>query len=93
MRDADSKVRVVFQDGLFDPSRTVERTLESGNLVRLRLEPVGDARVRILEYYRKAGSGWHRCPEEEGRLVLYSQLKLRQGYGELFAGLEPETSS
>lgn len=80
---------MVFQDNLFDPSRTVERNLESGSAVRLRLEPLGDGRVRVLEYYRKAAGGWRRCREEEGRIVFYDRLKLPQDYAELFGSHEP----
>ncbi len=51
----------VFQDHLFSPARVVERTLASGTVIRLKLEPLPREWVRVLEYHRKAlGEGWKR---------------------------------
>ena len=44
----------VFQNDLFSSARMVERTLETGTVLRLKLEPLPGERVRVLEYHRKA---------------------------------------
>lgn len=77
----------VFQDGLFDAAREVERQLASGTVLRLRLEPLSGERVRVLSYHRKvSGRGWQRVPEEEGRTLRYTQLGLEPPFAELFTG-------
>ena len=51
---------VTFQDSLFTPERVVQRTLESGTILQLRLEPLSGERVRVLSYRQKlvgAGAG------------------------------------
>jgi hypothetical protein len=76
----------VFQDSLFDPSRIVERTLERGTVIRMKLEPLGKQRVKVLAYYRKQrGGSWRRCTEEEGRVLDYWKLGLPQAYNSVFA--------
>lgn len=76
----------VFQDDLFSPARMVERTLSNGTTLRLKLEPLPEERVKVLEYHRKGpGERWQRVQEEEGRVLLYDQLKLAQPFDELFA--------
>lgn len=75
----------VFQDHLFSSARMVERTLENGTLLRLKLEPLSGERVKVLEYHRKAsGERWQRLREEEGRTLHYDQLKLRHSFAEVF---------
>lgn len=75
----------VFQDNLFSSARMVERTLENGTLLRIKLEPLPGERVRVLEYHRKAsGERWQRLREEEGRTLHYNQLKLRHPFAEVF---------
>jgi hypothetical protein len=81
-------VRVVgAQPSLFDPSRTVERRLASGATVRVKLEPLGDQHVRILEYRRRwhdAGR-WERRSAEEGRVVPFAALGLGLPFDAIFA--------
>lgn len=75
----------VFQDDLFSSARMVERTLQGGTVLRLKLEPLSGERVRVLEYYRKApGERWQRLSGEEGRTLRYDQLKLNHPFAELF---------
>lgn len=74
-----------FQDDLFSSARMVERVLENGTLLRLKLEPLPKERVKVLEYHRKAsGERWQRLSEEEGRTLRYDQLKLIYPFAELF---------
>jgi len=75
----------VFQDDLFSNTRVVQRTLQNGTVLRLKLEPLPGARVRVLEYYRRrVGERWQRVKEEEGRELAYGQLKLRESFVDLF---------
>jgi hypothetical protein len=79
----------VLQDNLFSPARMVERTLASGTVIRLKLEPLSGKWVRVLEYHRKAlGEGWKRVRDEEGRTLRYEQLKLSQPFHEVFSVIE-----
>lgn len=74
------------QPTLFDPSRLVERHLASGATVRVRLEPLADGQVRVLEYRRRGNdeARWQRRPEEEGRTYPLSALGLGLRYDDLF---------
>lgn len=64
----------------------VERTHLAGAVLRLKLEPLLGERVKILEYHRKTpGERWQRAHEEEGRVVVYNQLKLVQPFDKLFS--------
>lgn len=75
-----------FQDNLFSSARMVERTLPSGTVLRLLLEPLPGERVRVLEYRRRApGERWQRLREEESRTLRYEQLKLTCPFTEVFA--------
>jgi len=75
----------VFQDDLFSSARVVERTLQNGTVLRLKLEPLPGERVRVLEYHRKVpGERWGRVPVEEGRTLRYDQLKLTRPLADLF---------
>lgn len=81
-------VRVVgAQQSLFDPSRTVERRLPSGATVRIRLEPLADGHVKVLEYLRRThdGARWERRADEEGRTYPLDSLGLGLPFGMLFA--------
>lgn len=74
-----------FQDDLFSSARAVERTLQNGTVLRLKLEPLSGERVRVLEYHRKApGKRWQGL-SEENRTLRYGQLKLTYPFAELFA--------
>ncbi len=74
-----------FQDNLFSSARMVERTLPSGTVLTLLLEPLPERRVRVLEYHRRApGERWQRLREEEGRTLRYEQLKLNHAFTEVF---------
>ncbi len=75
------------QPSLFDASRTVERELPTGVTVRLRLEPLADQRVRVIEYRRKvrAGARWERRAGEEGRVYALASLGLELPFEAIFA--------
>lgn len=52
---------------MFDPSRSLERVLSNGTVVRLRVEELGEGRVMVHEARRKRGDGnWMRWREVEG---------------------------
>lgn len=52
---------------MFDTTRTVERVLSTGTVVRLRVEDVDDFTVVVHEAKRRRGDGpWTRWPEFEG---------------------------
>lgn len=74
------------QPGLFDRSRTLERTLPSGATVRLRLEPLEHHLVRIVEYRRRSrdGARWERRGGEEGRTYAYARLGLGLTFDHVF---------
>lgn len=65
---------------------TVERVLSTGTTLKLRLEPVANEKVRILEFWRKPrrSVSFRRVKDEEGRVVAFDQLKLAQSYAQLF---------
>ena len=75
------------QPSLFDASRTLERRLPSGASVRVRLEPLPDARVRVIEYLRRSSDGarWERRGSEEGRTSPYASLGLELPFEDVFA--------
>lgn len=76
---------VTFQDSLFTPERVVQRTLESGTILQLRLEPLSGERVRVLSYRQKlVGGRWKRLKAEEGRTVSWAQLGLRGSFEDVF---------
>ncbi len=79
-----------FQDGLFDSARWLERTTDLGVVVRLRLEPLGRGRVRVVRYERKRphDRGFVRRREEEGRIVPLSAVAPGRDYGALFGGAD-----
>lgn len=75
------------QLGLFDPTRTVERRLDSGVTVRVRLEPLPDQRVRVVEYLRRAkdAGAWQRRHAEEGRVYHCDALGFDLAFHDIFA--------
>ncbi len=74
-----------FQDALFDRRRQLEHTLANGTCLKLVLEPLGEGRVRVLEYYRRPRNAerFKRSPQDE-REYLYRQLGLPLSYEALF---------
>lgn len=75
----------VFQDDLFSAARLVERTLQNGTVLRLKLEPLPGERVRVLEYSRKPpGERWRRVRGAEGRTLSYERLHLSRTFAEVF---------
>lgn len=81
-------VRVVgVQHSLFDTSRTVERRLASGATVRLRLEPLPDEHVMVVEYLRRThdSARWQRRALEEGRSYPFAALGLGLPFRAIFA--------
>jgi len=75
----------VFQDDLFSPARWIERTVQ-GVTVRVRLEPLGGGRVRLLRYERRRPGerGFTRRAVEEGRVLPLHAVAPGQDYQELF---------
>ena len=75
----------VFQDDLFSSARWIERTVH-GVTVRVRLEPLGAGRVRVLRYERKrpGDRAFTRRREEEGRVVALEAVAPDSVYAELF---------
>ena len=71
---------------LFDQSTFVERETSTGNVVRLKLEPVGSEQVRILEYHRKqvGAREFKRVKGEEGAVYPFASLGLAESFDELF---------
>lgn len=76
------------QDSMLDQSRTVERQLSTGARVRVTLRPIGDRRVRILEYRRLKPDGelWQRLKDEEGHECAFEQLRLPVAFEDLWPG-------
>jgi len=65
----------------------VERRLEElHTTLRLVLEPVGERKVRVVEYRRKRDDDarWSRNREQEGVVYDYDQLGLAEAFEELF---------
>jgi hypothetical protein len=64
----------------------IERTLSTGTTLKLKLEPLQNEQVRILEYWRKPrrGVSFRRVKDEEGKIVAFTQLNLAQSYTDLF---------
>jgi hypothetical protein len=78
---------VSVQNDLFSGTRVVERVVAgSGSTVRMRLEPAGEGRVRIVEYFRRrrGEARFRRAPGEENREVPYARLGLEPAFEELF---------
>ena len=67
-------------------AREVERVLPTGITVKLKLEPLGGGRVRIVEYHRRAKRGrrFVRGIDGEGHSVAFERLGLEQSYEALF---------
>ena len=75
-----------FQDELFSSARWLERTTDLGIVVRIRLEPLGGGRVRVVRYERKRprDRAFVRRPEEEGRVAPLSSVAPGRDYVTLF---------
>lgn len=75
----------VFQDDLFSAARWIERAVQ-GATVRVRLEPLGRGRVRVVRYERcrRGERAFTRRPEEEGRVVALEAVAPGTSYQELF---------
>lgn len=57
--------------------RVVQRTLESGTVLELTLEPLPGQRVRVVSYRRKRpGERWLTDKTEAGRTYAWTQLGL-----------------
>ena len=77
---------MLYQKDLFGTCVFVERSLSSGSVVRLRLEPVGEAEVRVLEYHRQAAgqTRFKRISHEEGKVQSYADLNLSLAFEVVF---------
>lgn len=75
----------VFQDDLFTSARWIERAVQ-GVTVRVRLEPLGRGRVRVVRYERRRRDerAFTRRPEEEGRIVALEAIAPGASYAQLF---------
>ena len=76
-----------IQPDLFSGTQTLERTLPaSGTVVRMRLRPLGDGRVRVEEAVRRlAGHArFEPWPDEEGRVVAFERLGFAARYDAVF---------
>lgn len=52
---------------MFDPTRTIERVLSTGTVVRMRIEEIDGSTVMVHEALRRRADGpWVRWPEFEG---------------------------
>jgi hypothetical protein len=76
-----------IQPDLFSGTQVLERRLNgSGTLVRLRLLPLGNGVVRILEAARCSGDRgtFVTWPAEAGREVAFARLGFDVTYDEVF---------
>jgi hypothetical protein len=83
----DGRVRDAVQGELFAHAPVVLRHVaSSGATLRLRLEPLGDGLVRLVEAERRApgATGFKAMPGEVGRVVRFEQLGLETAYDGLF---------
>ena len=71
---------------LFDRSVVVERVTSLGSTVKLKLEPIEEHKVKILEYHRKTKGkeSFKRVKAEEGVVLPFAQLNLSESYEDLF---------
>ena len=71
---------------LFDRSTYAERETGSGNVVKLKLEPLDGEQVRVLEYHRKQAGGreFKRVKSEEGAVYPFASLGLSESFADLF---------
>ena len=74
------------QPRLSGKSVVVERVTSVGSTVKLKLEPLGKHKVKILEYHRKhkGKEVFKRIKSEEGAVVPFEQLGLAESYEGLF---------
>lgn len=81
-----------FQDDLFTGCRWLERVTGLGVRVRVRLEPLGDGRVRVLRYERRRPGerDFVRRPEEEGRVTSLAAVAPDEDYERLFGAAAPD---
>ena len=76
-----------IQPDLFSGTQVLERTLRgSGTVVRLRLRPLGEGRVRVEEAARRSGpqTAFEPWPAEAGREVAFERLGFAVAYREVF---------
>lgn len=79
----------VIQPDLFSGTQVLQRTLPaSGTVVRLRLRPLGDGRVRVEEAVRRVAGAVHfePWPGETGREVAFDRLGFSIAYRDVFGG-------
>ncbi len=86
LNNVNDQAVLIQQGHLFDKSIMVERTLSTGSIVRLKLEPLEGQKVKVLEYYRKGflSDRFKRHSEEEGKVFAFGDLKLPQSFEALF---------
>ena len=85
---AEPKTWDTVQGELFvDAPVVLRHVAASGATFRLRLEPLGAGRVRVLEAERRApgAASFKRVPGEVGRVVRFEQLGLATDYDTVFA--------
>ncbi len=82
--------RHAFQDPLFSSQRTVRRTLASGTVLELTLEPLPGEQVRVVRYRRKRlGERWMTDEHEAGRVYSWALLGLGEGFERVFGRRKP----
>jgi hypothetical protein len=84
---AEPTKRDTVQGELFvDAPVVLRHVATSGATFRLRLEPLGAGRVRVVEAERRApgATTFKRVPSEVGRVVRFDQLGLAADYDTVF---------
>ena len=73
----------------------IEKVTTMGTVIRLRLEPLENEHVRILEYSRKGkhSQSFKRVKTEENKVIAYEQLKIEQSFSDLFAHLHTKKAA
>ena len=71
---------------LFEKTVFIEKVTSLGTVLRLKLEPLDNEQVKLLEDWRKPkrSAKFKRVHNEEGKVLAFEALKLRQGFQEVF---------
>ena len=73
-----------------DLSSTIEKVTSMGTVIRLKLEPLANKQVKILEYSRKGkhSQSFKRVKAEEDKVIAFAQLNLEKSFEDLFSAKE-----
>lgn len=71
---------------LFEETVFVEKVTSLGTILRLKLEPLDNEQVKLLEYWRKPkhSAKFKRVKSEEGKVLAFEVLKLKESFGTVF---------